>query len=171
MKKTKENAGIKCIIKAIYNRIIPWANVSCKINNYYKKIDRAYKKRKIILSNFYCYRLEKKYKCHISPGAKIEEKIVMPHPSGVIIGSGSKIGKNVIIYQQVTIGQNHGKYPTIGNKVIIYPGAKIVGDIHIGNNCIIGANSVVISNIPSDSVVGGIPARIIKKYNKKDIYI
>jgi serine O-acetyltransferase len=59
----------------------------------------------------------------------------------------------------VTIGQNHGLYPRIGKNVIVYPGAKIIGGIHIGDGEIIGANAVVVTDVPENSVVGGIPAK------------
>jgi serine O-acetyltransferase len=131
----------------------------------------AQKKGRSLAARRYCYLMEKKYHCRISPGAKIGTGFSLPHPDGVIIGEKCRIGDNVRIYQQVTIGQNRNKYPVIGNNVIIYAGAKIIGDIHIGDNCIVGANAVVTKSIPDNSVVGGIPARIIKKRDPKDKYI
>lgn len=81
------------------------------------------------------------------------------------------MGNDVTIYQQVTIG-SHGKkgcdrgYPIIGNKVRIYAGAKILGAIKIGDNVIIGANSVVLKDVPANTTVAGVPARIIRDYNE-----
>lgn len=71
------------------------------------------------------------------------------------------MGENCQIYQQVTIG-NNGGIPTIGNNVEICAGAKVIGPITIGDDVVIGANAVVTKNIPSHSVVVGIPAKIIK---------
>lgn len=91
-------------------------------------------------------------------------------PIGVVISKFATIGKDCVIYQNVTIGgrdfiQNGDpkNYPNIGDNCIIYPGAFIVGPITIGENSVIGANSVVVSNIPPNSIVGGNPARIMPK--------
>lgn len=77
------------------------------------------------------------------------------------------MGENCQIYQQVTIG-NNGGIPTIGNNVEICAGAKVIGPITIGDDVVIGANSVVTKNIPSHSVVVGIPAKIIKTRDSID---
>lgn len=79
--------------------------------------------------------------------------------------SATSIGDNCHIFQQVTIGNSHGKTPIIGNNVTIYPGAKIFGDIKINDDVIIGANAVVTKDIPPHSIVAGIPAKIIKRRN------
>lgn len=86
-----------------------------------------------------------------------------PHPNGIVIGKNCTIGDSCIIYQNVTLGQRNGKYPIIGNNVVIYPSSIVLGDIIIGDNSIIGAGSIVIRNIPSNSKVAGNPARIIGK--------
>ena len=158
------------VIKDIYCKVAPWCNVDKKIDRLYRKMNRAFESRKKILTRHYCYRIERKYRCSISPGAKIDSGLSLPHPDGVIIGEKSTIGKNVTIYQQVTIGQNHGKYPTIGDNVIIYAGAKIIGGINIGDNSIIGANAVVTKDIPANSIWGGNPAKEIKKRDAKEEY-
>ena len=124
-----------------------------------------------IVTQYYCYLIEKKYHCRISPGARIGVNLRLPHPDGVVIGEGCKIGENVTIYQQVTIGQNRGKYPVIGDGVIVYAGAKIVGDIHIGDNSIVGANAVVTKDIPANSIWGGNPARELQKRDHNKEYI
>lgn len=73
------------------------------------------------------------------------------------------IGENCWINQQVTIGYNgKGEPPIIGNNVMITCGAKVLGDIHVGDNVVIGANAVVIRDVPDNSTVGGVPARILK---------
>lgn len=90
-------------------------------------------------------------------------------PVGVVISKHAKIGKNCVIYQNVTIGgkdfgqTNPANYPTIGENVIIYPGAFIVGPVTIGSNTVIGANTVVVSNVPENSMVGGNPAKIMPR--------
>ena len=96
-----------------------------------------------------------------------EKNTEFPHPIGIVIAEGAKLGQNCVIYQNVTIGGKTrvGKngFPTIGDNVIIYAGACIIGDVKIGNNVQIGANAVVTKDIPDNCVVAGIPAKIIKK--------
>lgn len=151
--------------------IVPWRDVSKKIYIVYNKMNKAHRRGHKFFASFYCYRIEKKYQCRISPGSEIGANLSLPHPNGIVIGKGSKIGKNVTIYQQVTIGQNHGKYPVIGDNVIIYSGAKIIGDIYIGDNCVIGANAVVVDNVSENSIVGGVPAKKIRRHNPRESYI
>lgn len=94
-----------------------------------------------------------------------------PHLLGIVISRAAKLGNNCIIYQNVTIGARNVKegdfnkpanYPIIGDNVIIYSGAVIVGSIKVGNNAIIGANSVVLNDVPENATVVGSPAKIIK---------
>lgn len=85
-----------------------------------------------------------------------------PHPVGIVIGDGVHIGRNVYIYQNVTIGLLEKaakgevpKYPTLGDEVVVYAGAVIVGGISIGHRSIIGANAVISRDVPSDSIAYG----------------
>lgn len=84
---------------------------------------------------------------------------------GVVIHARAEIGENCIIAQQVTIGgrSGHENPPRIGSRVYLATGAKILGDIVIGDESVIGANSVVINNVPAKCVVAGVPAKIIKE--------
>jgi serine O-acetyltransferase len=83
---------------------------------------------------------------------------------GVVIHERAVIGDNCIISQQVTIGgrAGHANPPRLGNRVYVAAGAKIIGDISIGDCCVIGANAVVISDVASYTVMAGVPARAIK---------
>jgi serine O-acetyltransferase len=85
--------------------------------------------------------------------------------SGVVVHSGSRIGRNVMICQQVTIGGTGpgAAVPVIGDDVYLGAGAKILGPVEIGSNCVIGANAVVTKSVPSGCVAVGIPARIIRE--------
>lgn len=117
-------------------------------------------------------KLIKKYGIHLAFNATIGSDIQLPHPNGIIIGDGVIIGKNCSIYHQVTLGKKRGNmnderdYPIIGDNVVIFPGAKIIGKITIGNNSVIGPNSVVIKDVEPYSVYSGIPAHKIKDLTK-----
>ena len=91
----------------------------------------------------------------------------LPHGlNGIIISPDAKIGKNCTIYHQVTIGNDNKKLenvPTIGDNVTIYPGAKIVGKVKVGNNCVIGANAVVVKDVPDNYLVVVGEQRIIQR--------
>lgn len=101
----------------------------------------------------------------IHPGAKIGGGFFIDHGMGVVIGETTEIASNVTIYQGVTLGgtgKEKGKrHPTIGNNVVIGTGAKVLGPIEIGENCRVGAGSVVLSAAPANSTVVGIPARVV----------
>ena len=103
----------------------------------------------------------------IHPGATIGKNLFIDHGCGVVIGETAIIGNNCTIYHGVTLGgtgKEKGKrHPTLGDNVIIGCCAKILGNITIGNNVKIGANSVVLRDIPDNSTVVGIPAKIINK--------
>lgn len=90
---------------------------------------------------------------------------------GVVIHSKTTIGKRVIIGQNVTIGRalDPDSFPDIGDNVYISAGARIIGKIKVGNNVIIGANAVVTKDVPSNSIVAGIPAKVLRTVNV-DIY-
>jgi len=101
----------------------------------------------------------------IHPAAKIGRRVFIDHGVGVVIGETTIIGDDVVIYQQVTLGgvnTSQGKrHPTIGNNVVIGAGAKILGNISIGDSAKIGANSVVVKDVPFMATAVGIPARVI----------
>ncbi len=103
----------------------------------------------------------------IHPGAEIGSNLFIDHGMGVVIGETTIIGDNCTIYHGVTlggVGNNINKrHPTLGNNVIVGCGAKVLGPINIGDNVKIGANAVVIKDIPDNSTVVGIPGKIVKK--------
>lgn len=101
----------------------------------------------------------------IHPGAKIGSAILIDHGMGVVIGETAVIGNRVTIYHGTTLGgtgkETGKRHPTVGNDVVIGAGAKVLGPITIGDNSKIGANSVVLKNVPKNSTVVGIPGKII----------
>ena len=100
----------------------------------------------------------------IAHGAVIGEGTVFIHGNGIVIGPGSVIGRNCSIFHQVTVGSQDGEsYPVVGDNVIVYPGAKIIGGITIGDGAKIGANAVVLSDIPAGATAVGNPAVVVTK--------
>lgn len=107
----------------------------------------------------------------IHPGATIGKRVFIDHGMGIVIGETCRIGNNVTIYQGVTLGgtgKERGKrHPDIGDNVLIAAGAKVLGNIEVGSNVNIGANSVVLKDVPDYSTVVGIPGRIVKQDGMK----
>lgn len=102
----------------------------------------------------------------IHPGAKIGKCLFIDHGMGIVFGETTEIGDNCTIYHGVTLGgtgKDTGKrHPTIGNNVLISTGAKVLGPFTVGDNSRIGANAVVLQEVPPDSTVVGIKARVVK---------
>ncbi|MGO3801603.1 MAG: serine O-acetyltransferase EpsC [Fusobacterium sp.] len=103
----------------------------------------------------------------IHPGATIGKGFFIDHGNGVVIGETAEIGDNVMIYHQVTLGGTGNekgvkRHPTVGDNCIIGTGAKLLGNITIGKNSKIGANSVVLRNVPENATVVGIPGKVKK---------
>ncbi|HVY12184.1 MAG TPA: serine O-acetyltransferase, partial [Alphaproteobacteria bacterium] len=100
------------------------------------------------------------------PTAEIGAGLCLPHPTGIVIGQVVKIGADVTLYQNVTLGSARAgganDQPEIGNNVVIFAGAVIVGKISIGPNAKIGANAVVLDHVPAGAAAVGAPARIIE---------
>jgi serine O-acetyltransferase len=105
----------------------------------------------------------------IHPEATIGRRVFIDHGTGVVIGQTAIIEDDVTIYQQVTLGGvslSRGKrHPTIKSNVVIGTGAKVLGDITIGENSKIGSNSVVITDVPENSTAVGVPAKIVERKN------
>ena len=103
----------------------------------------------------------------IHPAAQIGRRVFIDHGVGVVIGETTVIGDDVLIYQQVTLGGvslTQGKrHPTLENNVVVGAGSKILGNITIGKNSKVGANSVVVKDVPAESTAIGIPARVIQR--------
>jgi serine O-acetyltransferase len=105
----------------------------------------------------------------IHPGATIGRRFFIDHGMGIVIGETSEIGDDVLMYQGVTLGgtgKEAGKrHPTIGNEVVIGTGAKILGNIRIGDHVKVGAGSVVVRSVPDHSTVVGVPGRVVGDAN------
>jgi serine O-acetyltransferase len=107
----------------------------------------------------------------IHPGATIGRGVFIDHGMGVVVGETAIIGDYALIYQGVTLGgtgkETGKRHPTLGECVVVGAGAKVLGNIQIGNNVRIGAGSVVLRDIPSDCTVVGIPGRIVYRSGVK----
>jgi serine O-acetyltransferase len=105
----------------------------------------------------------------IHPGATIGRRFFIDHGMGIVIGETAEIGDDVLMYQNVTLGgtgkQGGKRHPTIGNEVVIGTGAKILGNIKIGDHVKVGAGSVVVRSVPDHSTVVGVPGRVVGDAN------
>ncbi len=121
------------------------------------------------LARWYSQRTVRKTGIEIHPGARIGKGLFIDHGHGVIIGETAEIGDNVTLYQGVTLGgtgKEKGKrHPTIQDNVMISAGAKVLGSFTVGENSKIGAGSVVLSEVPPNSTVVGVPGRVVKRDN------
>jgi serine O-acetyltransferase len=108
----------------------------------------------------------------IHPGASIGRRVFIDHGMGVVIGETAVIGDNVTIYHGVTLGgtglEKVKRHPTLESCVVVGAGAKILGDITVGAHSRIGANAVVVKDVPPQSVVVGVPGQIIRR--KQDVF-
>lgn len=124
-----------------------------------------YKKRRFFLSRFVSQVGRFFTGIEIHPGAEIGKNLFIDHGMGVVIGETAVVGDNCTIYHQVTLGgtgKEKGKrHPTLGDGVLVSTGAKVLGPITIGNGAKIGANAVVLADVPENATAVGIPAKVI----------
>jgi len=123
-----------------------------------------------ILSKFYYLKNLRWFGVDIHPSTSIKGGLFLPHPNSIVISGWSKIGSNVTIFQQTTIGVknlNSKLAPKINPYTIIFAGAKLFGDIRIGNNCVVGSNSVVLKSFKKNSVIFGLPGRFLKTNDER----
>lgn len=125
----------------------------------------------MFFARFVSQRAARKTGIEIHPGAKIGRRLVIDHGTGIVIGETAEIGDDVLIYQGVTLGgtgKDIGKrHPTIGNNVMISAGAKVLGPFKIGDNSRVAAGAVVLEEVPPNSTVVGIPARVVRQNGEK----
>ena len=145
------------------------ATINHKIANFFFKRKMCFIARLISqLSRFFTG-------IEIHPGATIGKRVFFDHGMGIVIGETAEIGDDCVIYHGVTLGGTSAtrskRHPTLKNGVVIGAGAKILGNITLGENVKIGANSVVLKSIPDNRVAVGIPAKIIKKTKEEDYFM
>lgn len=144
---------------------------SFKVLLRYRIAHKLYQKKHYFLARWISQRAVRKTGIEIHPGATIGKGLFIDHGNGVIIGETTIIGDNVTLYQGVTLGgtgKEQGKrHPTIEDNVMISAGAKVLGSFTVGRNSKIGAGSVVLSEVPPNSTVVGVPGRVVKRDNMK----
>ncbi|MBQ7840835.1 MAG: serine O-acetyltransferase [Lachnospiraceae bacterium] len=156
---------------AIHSTLEVFLYPSFKVMMHYRVAHSLYESGHYFLARWISQRGVRKTGIEIHPGAKIGKGLFIDHGNGVIIGETAVIGDNVTLYQGVTLGgtgKEQGKrHPTIGDNVMISAGAKILGSFTIGENSKIGAGSVVLSPVPPNSTVVGVPGRVVRRDNHK----
>ncbi len=161
----KNDPALHSKFELVFNYPGVWAIVNYRISHSFytkgfKRIARVFSGFTQLFTNI-----------DIHPGATIGRRVFIDHGFGVVIGETSIIEDDVLIYQGVTLGGvslSQGKrHPTIKKHTVIGSGAKILGNITIGENCKIGANSVVVKDVPCSSTAVGVPARIVKRADKE----
>lgn len=133
-----------------------------------------YRKRMPILPKLITYIIRFIFSCYLPHSVQIGRNLILGYGGlGVVIHQRCIIGNNCHIDQNVTLGGTSKKYgvPILGDNVYVGAGAKILGPVTIGNDVVIGANAVIIKDIPSNSLVVGVPGKIIKTGIKKSDYV
>lgn len=137
----------------------------------YRRAHKHYLKGHFFRARLISQKAARKTGIEIHPGAKIGRRFVIDHGMGIVIGETAEIGDDVLIYQGVTLGgtgKDVGKrHPTVGNRVMISAGAKVLGPIKIGDGARIAAGAVVLKDVPEDSTVVGVPAKVVKQKGKR----
>ena len=155
---------------AIHSSMEVFLYPSFKVMLHYRMAHRLYESGHYFWARYISQRGARKTGIDIHPGAKTGKGFFIDHGNGVIIGETTVIGNNVTLYQGVTLGgtgKEQGKrHPTIGDNVMISAGAKVLGSFTIGENSKIGAGSVVLSPVPPNSTVVGVPGRVVRRGNQ-----
>lgn len=167
IKKEAENIYKKDpAAKSIWEVILCYPSIRAVL--YHRMAHYLYGRGHRILARRISQRSRRKTGIEIHPGAIIGENIFIDHGMGLVIGETSVVGDNVLIYHGVTLGgtgreKDSKRHPTVEDYVTIGAGAKILGPITIGQGAKVGANSVVLKDVPPYSTAVGSPARIIEK--------
>ena len=132
----------------------------------HRLIHRLYQRKVPILPRFLAHLVRCATGIEIHPSAQVGSGLFIDHGMGVVIGATAIVGKDVTLYQGVTLGgtsldRTEKRHPTLGDNVIVGVGATVLGDIFVGANARIGAGSVVIKNVPDNATVVGIPGHVV----------
>lgn len=127
----------------------------------YRVMRWFYEHKLYLLAKIVCYLIRILFSCAIPPTTILKDGVKIAHGMGIVLHQNAVIGERTIIYQNVTVGNANG--PKIGTDCILGAGSVILGDIKIGNHVKIGANAVVLTDIPDNCTAVGIPAHIVRK--------
>lgn len=157
----KKDPAAKTLIESIF--LYP----SLKALVYHKIAHRYYIKDRLFLARWISQRARRKTGIEIHPGASIGRNVFIDHGMGVVIGETAIVGNNVTIFHGSTLGGIGGekgekRHPTVEDDVLIGAGAKVLGDVTIGKGAKIGANAIVLTDVPPYATAVGIPAKIIE---------
>lgn len=137
----------------------------------YRLAHRLFVKKHYFLARKISQKTVRKTGIEIHPGAVIGNGLFIDHGHGVVIGETAIIGDDVTLYQGVTLGgtgkETGKRHPTVGSRVMIGAGAKVLGSVTIGDDCKIGAGSVVLVDVPANSTVVGVPGRVVIQNDQK----
>lgn len=166
-RRFSKNGGVLIfILKVLFNSsfcITFWFRIACYLNERKNVISKAC----LVLVKFIYFFNQRMTGIQVPVGTRIGSGLRFFHYNCIVIAYSAIIGKNCSIHQGVTIGRVFaGKkegVPTIGNNVVIFPGAKVIGNINVGDYVVIGTNAVVVDDVPSNSIVAGTPAKIISR--------
>lgn len=136
-----------------------------KALKYHRFSHAAWKAKICVLAQWISHFTRRRTGIEIHPGAEIGKGVFIDHGMGVVIGETAIVGNNVTMFQQVTLGgtgkETGKRHPTIGENVVIGAGAKVLGNILVEKNVFIGANAVVVRDVPEGSTVVGVPGRVV----------
>ena len=125
-----------------------------------------------LLAEWISQRTKRKTGIEIHPAAKIAPGVFIDHGQGVVIGETAEIGTGTVLYQGCTLGgtgkETGKRHPTVGENCVISAGAKILGNIKIGDGAKVGAGAVVLRDVPAHATVVGVPARVVRIGGSKD---
>lgn len=156
---------ILCWLNASYDAIymIRYMLFYKKSHNLIKRINRT-RYNRLLIQRYGIF-------CNVDSCADIGKGLFLPHPHGIVLGAGVTLGENCTIYQDVTLGSIGGRggisepkeYPTVGKNCIFYAGCKVIGEVNIQNDTVVGANSVLRCDTENKSIYAGVPAKRIDK--------
>lgn len=161
----EEMAVIKDRDPAIKSKMEVFLYPSFKAILRYRMAHRLYVRGHYFWARKISQKTARKTGIEIHPGATIGSRLFIDHGHGVVIGETAVVGDDVTLYQGVTLGgtgKEQGKrHPTIGSRVMIGAGAKVLGSLTVGDDCKIGSGSVVLVDVPANSTVVGVPGRVV----------
>ncbi|MGN0814720.1 MAG: serine O-acetyltransferase [Candidatus Coproplasma sp.] len=158
---------------AARNKFEIWLTYSgVKALSHHRLANRLYKMHLKLLARMVSQWSKRVTGIEIHPAAKIDAGVFIDHGNGVVIGETAEVGEGTVLYQGCTLGgtgkQTGKRHPTIGKNCVISAGAKILGDITVGDFAKVGAGAVVLRNVPAHATVVGVPARVVRIGGSKD---